>query len=80
MYRCCDITVFCHRRNNFILEGNFLITREDIKGFLKGQKDNEKDVMLMNFVQWALANDATTDNVGKLIRDLRSYKEWIWGE
>ena len=57
-----------------------MINREDIRGFLIKQKDSLKDEVLMNFVQWALANGVIVDHIGKLVADLRSYKEWTWGE
>ena len=57
-----------------------MLTREDVAGFLKNQKDKTKEEVLMNFTSYALVNGTSVDKIGKLIMDLRSYPEWIWGE
>lgn len=58
-----------------------MITREDIRQFLINQVGKEKDEVIMNFTQWALiAHSLPVDKIGKLLMDIRSYKEWTWGE
>ena len=57
-----------------------MLSREEIKNFLKKQKNNTKEEVLSNFASWVVVNGASVDNLGKLIGDLRSYQEWKWGE
>lgn len=57
-----------------------MLSREEIKGFLDKQKDKTKEEVLSNFTIFALAYGINIDKIGKLIMDLRSYPEWIWGE
>jgi hypothetical protein len=56
------------------------MSREDVRNFLIGQKDNSKEDVLKNFTSLAIAEGRSVDQLGKMIRDLRSYKEWSWGE
>lgn len=55
------------------------MTREDVKSFLIKQKDSSKEDVLMNFTSLALVEGVSVDNLGKMIKDLRSYPEWTWG-
>ena len=56
------------------------MTREEISNFLIGQKDNAKEAVLANFASYVITQGISVDKLGKLITDLRSYKEWKWGE
>jgi hypothetical protein len=56
------------------------MTREDVATFLKNHSGKTKEEVLMDFTSYALANGVLVDKIGKLIMDLRSYKEWTWGE
>jgi hypothetical protein len=57
-----------------------MLSRDEIKTFLTNQKDNTKEEVLMNFMSYAIVNGVSTDKIGRLVMDLRSYPEWKWGE
>ena len=57
-----------------------MITRDDIKSFLVGQKGKSKEEVLANFSSWASVQGVNTEKLSKLIADLKSYSEWTWGE
>ena len=55
-----------------------MITRDDIRNFLITNKDKTKQEVVSLFTSFALADGVSTDKLGKLISDLRSYNEWVW--
>lgn len=57
-----------------------MLTREDISKFLIKNKNASKEEVLANFSSYAIVRGLSIDKLGKLITDLRSYKEWTWGE
>lgn len=57
-----------------------MLSREDITVFLKNQAGKSKEEVLANFASYAIVNGVTVDKLGKIIMDLRSYPEWVWGE
>ena len=57
-----------------------MVTRDDIKQFLIAQASNSKEEVLSNFSSWVITQGESVDKLAKLIKDIRSYKEWIWGE
>ena len=54
--------------------------REDIKHFLANNKDKTKLEVVSLFTTFVLVDGISVDKLAKLIGDLRSYPEWIWGE
>ena len=57
-----------------------MISRDEIKNFLIGQKGKTKEEVLMNFTSYALAQGVAVDKLGKIIMDLRSYPDWTWSD
>jgi hypothetical protein len=56
------------------------MTREQVAGFLISHKDLTKEEVVAQFTTFALLSDISIDKLGSLIKDIRSYPEWIWGE
>lgn len=57
-----------------------MITREDIRNFLIGQKGKTKEEVVSNFASWVIVQGIDIGKLAKMIADLRSYPEWTWGE
>lgn len=57
-----------------------MVTRSDIQSFLIGQKGKSKEEVLANFASWIVVQGETTEKLGKLISDIKSYPDWTWGE
>ena len=56
-----------------------MVDRSEIKDFLTDQSGNTKESALANLTFWLISQDVPTDKIGKVIMDVRSYKEWTWG-
>ena len=56
------------------------ISRSEISEFLKSESGKQKPSVLADFIFFCTSKKVDTETIGKLIKDLRSYPEWTWGE
>lgn len=56
-----------------------MISRDEIKAFLVGQKDKTREEVIANLGSWLSVQHLNTTQIGKIFSDVLSYPEWIWG-
>lgn len=56
------------------------MTRGEISDFLVKQKGKSKEEVLANFASYCVIKNIPLERLGKMIQDLKSYSEWIWGD
>lgn len=56
------------------------MTRGEVVDFLIKEKGKTKEEVIADFASYCIVKGFPLEKLSKLIKDLKSYSEWTWGD